>query len=43
MSEFQRGCVIETRSRRITILDRGALAERASGPSGLSVDGQLQI
>lgn len=24
-------------------LDRGALAKRASGPSGLSVDGQLRI
>jgi CRP/FNR family transcriptional regulator len=43
MSEFQRGGVIGTGNRRITILDRGALAERASGPSGLSVDPQLQI
>ena len=43
MREFQRGGVIGTGNRRITILDRGALAERASGPSGLSVDGQLQI
>ena len=43
MSEYQRGGVIGTSNRRITILDRGSLAERASGPSGLSVDGQLQI
>ncbi len=43
MSELQRGGVIETGDRKITILDRGALAERASGPSGLSVDGQLSI
>jgi CRP/FNR family transcriptional regulator len=43
MSEFQRYGVIETRNRKIAILDRGALAKRASGPSGLSVDGQLPI
>ena len=43
MSEFQREGVIETRSRRIAVLDRGALARRVAGPSGLSVDGQLQI
>jgi CRP/FNR family transcriptional regulator, global nitrogen regulator len=43
MSEFQRDGVIETRSRRILILDPGALAKQASGPSGLSVDGQLSI
>jgi CRP-like cAMP-binding protein len=44
MSEFQRGGIIETGNRRIAILDRGALAEKASGPSGLAVDdGQLQI
>ena len=43
MSEFQRCGVIGTANRRITILDRGALAEKASGPSGLTVDGQLQI
>ena len=43
MSEFQRDGVIETRNRRIVILDSGALAKRASGPSGLSVDGQLPI
>ena len=43
MSEVQRDGLIETRNRRIAILDRGALAKRASGPSGLSVDGQLPI
>ena len=43
MSELQRDGVIETRNRRIAILDRGALTKRASGPSGLSVDGQLPI
>jgi CRP/FNR family transcriptional regulator, global nitrogen regulator len=43
MSEFQRDGVIETRNRRIAILDSGALAKRVSGPSGLSVDGQLPI
>jgi CRP/FNR family transcriptional regulator, global nitrogen regulator len=43
MSELQRDGVIETRNRRIAILDRGALSKRASDPSGLSVDGQLPI
>jgi CRP/FNR family transcriptional regulator, global nitrogen regulator len=43
MAELQRDGVIETRNRRIAILDRGALSKRASGPSGLSVDGQLPI
>ena len=43
MSEFQREGVIETRSRRIAVLDREALSKRAAGPSGLTVDGQLQI
>jgi CRP/FNR family transcriptional regulator, global nitrogen regulator len=43
MSELQRDGVIETRNRRIAILDRGALSKRAFGPSGLSVDGQLPI
>jgi CRP/FNR family transcriptional regulator, global nitrogen regulator len=43
MSEFQRDGLIETRSRRIFILDAGALAKHAAGPSGLSVDGQLSI
>jgi CRP/FNR family transcriptional regulator, global nitrogen regulator len=43
MSELQREGVIEARNRRIVILDRRALSEQASGPSGLSVDGQLPI
>ncbi len=43
MSEFQRDGLIETRNRRIAILDRGALVKQASGPSGLSVDSQLPI
>ena len=43
MSELQREGVIETRNRRIAILDRDALSRQASGPSGLSVDGQLPI
>jgi CRP/FNR family transcriptional regulator, global nitrogen regulator len=43
MSELQRDGVIESRSRRVAILDRDALAKRASGPSGLSVDGQVRL
>jgi CRP-like cAMP-binding protein len=43
MSEFQREGLIETRSRRVFILDPGALTKQAAGPSGLSVDGQLSI
>lgn len=43
MSEFQRDDIIEARSRKITIISKEALVEHASGPSGLSVDGQLQI
>ncbi len=43
MSEFQRDGHIEAKSRRISILDREALSEHASGPSGLSVDGQISI
>jgi CRP/FNR family transcriptional regulator len=43
MSEFQRDGLIETRNRRIAILDRGALVKQTSGPSGLSVGGQLAI
>jgi hypothetical protein len=42
MSEFQRDGVIETRNRRIVILDREVLSEHA-GPSGLLVDGQISI
>lgn len=40
MSEFQRDNVIESRNRKIVILNRDALAEYASSPSGLSIDGQ---
>jgi hypothetical protein len=43
ISEFQRDGLIETRNRLIAILDRGSLVKQASGPSGLSVDGQLPI
>ena len=35
MSEFQREGIIEVQNRRIVIRDRDALAEYASGPSGL--------
>jgi CRP-like cAMP-binding protein len=43
MSEFQREGTIEVQNRKIVLLNREALAERASGPSGLSIDGQLPI
>jgi CRP/FNR family transcriptional regulator len=43
MSEFQRDGTIEVQNRKIALVDKEALAERASGPSGLSVDGQLPI
>ena len=43
MSEFQREGSIEVQNRKIVLVNREALAERASGPSGLSVDGQLSI
>ncbi len=43
MSEFQRDGTIEVQNRKIVLVNREALAERASGPSGLSVDGQLSI
>ncbi|HLL40249.1 MAG TPA: Crp/Fnr family transcriptional regulator [Rubrobacteraceae bacterium] len=43
MSEFQRDGTIEVQNRKIVLVDKEALAERASGPSGLSVDGQLPI
>ena len=43
MSEFQRDGLIETRNRRIAILDHGSLVKQASGPSGLCVEGQLPI
>jgi CRP-like cAMP-binding protein len=43
MSGLRRGGVTETRSRRITNLDREALSRYASGPSGLAVSGRLRI
>jgi CRP/FNR family transcriptional regulator len=43
MSEFQREGSIEVHNRRIVLVDKEAIADRASGPSGLSVDGQLPI
>ena len=43
MSEFQRDGTIEVQNRKIVLVNKDALAERASGPSGLSVDGQLSI
>src|SRR3712207_2105607 len=43
MSEFQRDGTIEVQNRKIVLVDKEALTERASGPSGLSVDGQLPI
>ena len=35
MSEFQRDSTIEIQDRKIVLVDREALVERASGPSGL--------
>jgi len=43
MSEFQRDGSIEVQNRKIVLVNKEALSERASGPSGLSVDGQLSI
>jgi CRP-like cAMP-binding protein len=43
MSEFQRDGSIEVQNRKIVLVNKEALGERASGPSGLSVDGQLSI
>jgi CRP/FNR family transcriptional regulator len=43
MSEFQRDGVVESRNRRIAIVNREALAEYASTLSGLSVDGQATL
>jgi CRP/FNR family transcriptional regulator, global nitrogen regulator len=43
MSEFQRDGSIEVQNRRIVFVNKEAIAERASGPSGLSVDGQLSL
>jgi CRP/FNR family transcriptional regulator len=43
MSELQRDGVIESRNRRIIIVNGEALAEHASRLSGLSIDGQAAI
>ena len=43
MSEFQRDGLIESRNRRIVILNRDVLTEHASRLSGLDVDGQAAI
>ncbi|HEV8045791.1 MAG TPA: Crp/Fnr family transcriptional regulator, partial [Rubrobacter sp.] len=43
MSELQRDGVIESRNRRIVIVNGEALAEHASRLSGLSIDGQAAI
>src|SRR5215208_585609 len=43
MSELQRDGVIESRNRRIVIVNGEALAEYASRLSGLSIDGQAAI
>ncbi len=43
MSEFQREGVIESRNRRIAVVNREALGEYASTLSGLSIDGQTSI
>jgi CRP/FNR family transcriptional regulator, global nitrogen regulator len=43
MSEFQREGLVRVQNRRVTILNKEALAERASSSSGLSVDGQVSL
>ena len=43
MSEFQRDGSIEVQNRKIVLVNKEAIAGRAFGPSGLSVDGQLSI
>jgi CRP/FNR family transcriptional regulator, global nitrogen regulator len=43
MSEFQREGLVRVQNRRVAILNKEALAERASGSSGLSVDGQVSL
>jgi hypothetical protein len=43
MSELQRNGVVETRNRRIVILDRAARGTGGPLRAGLSVDGQLQV
>lgn len=43
MSELQREGFIEVQSHKVVIRNRQALSEYASGPTGLSVDGQSRI
>ena len=43
MGEFQREGAIEVHNRKIVLVNKEAIAKRASVPSGLSVDGQLPI
>ena len=43
MSEFQRDGLIESRNRRVVIMDGDALAEHASRLTGLTMDGQTAI
>src|SRR5215216_333035 len=43
MGEFQREGAIEVHNRKIVLVNKEAIAKRASGPSGLTVDGQLPI
>ena len=43
MSSFQREGFIEMKNRKIVLVNKEVLAERAPGPSGLSVDGQVPI
>src|SRR5918998_1066199 len=43
MSEFQRDGLIESRNRRVVIVDGDALAEHASRLTGLTMDGQTAI
>ena len=43
MSEFQRDGLIESRNRRVVIVDGDALSEHASRLTGLSIDGQAAI
>lgn len=43
MSELQREGFIEVQSHKVVIRNRQALSEYASGPTGLSVDGQSRL
>jgi CRP/FNR family transcriptional regulator, global nitrogen regulator len=43
MGEFQREGAIEVHNRKIVLVNKEAIAKRASGPSGLTVDGQFPI